>query len=415
MSPVAGMADKEATAPREVVILRRKGGDEEEGKKGGAWKIAFADFMTALMAFFLVMWLLNSSDKKTITQVATYFNPLRLTDKTTSERGVHDMSADPADKKDADEQKNPNAKGQTDKKPDAKEHPKQNPTEAAGGRATPDSQDKSRRFSEEELFSDPYGVLAKLALQALNSETRLGPGALKDRDTKESRGEAWRDPFDPASWRPTRRARNDAELQAPDAAVTPQPPVVATPEPKPAPVDPVVEVKTPPATSSPAQPVAERAKAESAAKDLAAEIAKAVQNMPANLPKPELTVEATPEGLLISLTDKSDFGMFAVGSAEPRPETVVLMEQVAKALATKPGNIVIRGHTDGRPFRGGASDNWRLSTSRAHVSQYMLVRGGLTERRIERVEGYADQKLRVPEDPVAAKNRRIEILLRFAT
>ena len=37
--------------------------------------------MTAMMAFFLVMWLINSTDKKTLTQVATYFNPLRLTDK----------------------------------------------------------------------------------------------------------------------------------------------------------------------------------------------------------------------------------------------------------------------------------------------------------------------------------------------
>jgi chemotaxis protein MotB len=42
------------------------------GHHGGAWKVAFADFMTAMMAFFLVMWLLNQSDevKK---QVASYF------------------------------------------------------------------------------------------------------------------------------------------------------------------------------------------------------------------------------------------------------------------------------------------------------------------------------------------------------
>ena len=40
---------------------------------GGSWKVAFADFMTAMMAFFLVMWLLNQSDavKK---QVASYFS-----------------------------------------------------------------------------------------------------------------------------------------------------------------------------------------------------------------------------------------------------------------------------------------------------------------------------------------------------
>ena len=65
----------------------RAGGGEEEGHHGGVWKIAYADFMTAMMAFFLVMWLINSTDKKTLTQVATYFNPLRLTDKTADQPG----------------------------------------------------------------------------------------------------------------------------------------------------------------------------------------------------------------------------------------------------------------------------------------------------------------------------------------
>ncbi|MBX9769640.1 MAG: chemotaxis protein MotB [Bdellovibrionales bacterium] len=43
------------------------------GGHGGAWKVAFADFMTAMMAFFLVMWLLNSSEE-TKKQVASYFS-----------------------------------------------------------------------------------------------------------------------------------------------------------------------------------------------------------------------------------------------------------------------------------------------------------------------------------------------------
>lgn len=405
------MSDKEATAPREIVVIRRKGGDDEEGKKGGAWKIAFADFMTALMAFFLVMWLINSSDKKTITQVATYFNPLRLTDKTTSERGVHDMTPEAADQGEKDEKKNPNAKGQTDKKPDKKSEAKEHPTESSGGRATPDSTDKARRFSDEELFSDPYGVLAKLALQAINSETQLGPGAMKERDQREGRGDAWRDPFDPASWRSTRKARSEAEFQPPDQTKAPPPVDAAAKTAASAPAAPVAQSQnTPPQP----QTAADRANAEKAAADLATELSAAIAKTAANA-RPELTVEATPEGLLISLTDKSDFGMFAVGSAEPRPELVVLMEGVAKTLAQKKGNIVIRGHTDGRPFRGGTSDNWRLSTSRAHMTHYMLVRGGVQERRVEKIEGFADQKLRTPEDPDAAKNRRIEILLRVAS
>ena len=50
--------------------------------------------MTAMMAFFLVMWLINSTDQKVLTQVANYFNPMRLTDNTPREKGVQDIETD---------------------------------------------------------------------------------------------------------------------------------------------------------------------------------------------------------------------------------------------------------------------------------------------------------------------------------
>ena len=46
------------------------------------------------------------------------------------------------------------------------------------------------------------------------------------------------------------------------------------------------------------------------------------------------------------------------------------------------------------------------------MAYYMLTRGGVPERRIERVEGFADRVPRDPAHPLAAENRRIEILLR---
>jgi chemotaxis protein MotB len=48
------------------------------------------------------------------------------------------------------------------------------------------------------------------------------------------------------------------------------------------------------------------------------------------------------------------------------------------------------------------------------MASYMLIRGKLDERRIERIEGYADRSLRNAADPLAAENRRIEILVRPA-
>jgi chemotaxis protein MotB len=129
---------------------------------------------------------------------------------------------------------------------------------------------------------------------------------------------------------------------------------------------------------------------------------------------PKLEVRVVDEGILISLTDDFNFGMFAIGSAEPQPRVVRAMEMIGELLAAQPGSFVIRGHTDSRAYKSRAFDNWRLSSARAQMAAYMLMRGKLDERRIERVEGHSDRALRNTLDPLAAENRRIEILLRRA-
>ena len=61
--------------PNAPVIIKRKkvvGGD---GHHGGAWKVAYADFVTAMMAFFLLMWLLNATTEKQRKGLADYFSP----------------------------------------------------------------------------------------------------------------------------------------------------------------------------------------------------------------------------------------------------------------------------------------------------------------------------------------------------
>jgi chemotaxis protein MotB len=107
--------------------------------------------------------------------------------------------------------------------------------------------------------------------------------------------------------------------------------------------------------------------------------------------------------------------MFDIGSALPVPSMVLAMDQIAETLKDRPGDIVIRGHTDGRPFRSETYDNWRLSTARAHMASYMLTRGDLDPERIRHIEGYADRDLKNGADPYAAENRRIEILLKDRT
>jgi chemotaxis protein MotB len=55
-----------------VIIIKKKG-KGHGGHHGGAWKVAYADFVTAMMAFFMVMWLLAQTDQQTRQQLSEYF------------------------------------------------------------------------------------------------------------------------------------------------------------------------------------------------------------------------------------------------------------------------------------------------------------------------------------------------------
>src|SRR6056297_3268960 len=57
------------------VIIKRKKVVAEGGHHGGAWKVAYADFVTAMMAFFLLMWLLGATTEQQRKGIADYFNP----------------------------------------------------------------------------------------------------------------------------------------------------------------------------------------------------------------------------------------------------------------------------------------------------------------------------------------------------
>lgn len=57
------------------IIIKKVQVQDGGGHHGGAWKVAYADFVTAMMAFFLLMWLLNATTEKQRKGLADYFNP----------------------------------------------------------------------------------------------------------------------------------------------------------------------------------------------------------------------------------------------------------------------------------------------------------------------------------------------------
>lgn len=404
---MSASSNDEETTIQELVIIRRRGGGEEAAHHGGVWKIAYADFMTAMMAFFLVMWLINATDKKVLTQVATYFNPLRLTDKAPTPRGLHDADS--------------GAAGSEDEAGDSK---------VKDGKAKASKVGPQQKIQEDALFKDPYGSLEKLAEQAIANEPKTrqksAAGETKNAEGTLAGGEAFRDPFDPEFRKSVTRpqtqverteqkdqqaavdvqAARDARASQDNAAPAKTESQVAAEKS----TAPSQDTALPPATDAKQTMQGQGAERTEASK-LEREIKQALDQLAIGA-VPGIEVTVTEDGVLISLTDKFDFGMFAIASAEPRPAMVIVMEKIAKVLQARPGQLVVRGHTDARPFRSTTYDNWRLSSARAHMAYYMLVRGGVEEKRFARVEGHADRALRVPSDPEAAQNRRIELLLR---
>ena len=70
----------------ELIFIKRVKKHPHEASHGGAWKIAYADFVTAMMAFFLLLWLLSSTSQEQRSAISNYFAP-QSASKTTSGAG----------------------------------------------------------------------------------------------------------------------------------------------------------------------------------------------------------------------------------------------------------------------------------------------------------------------------------------
>lgn len=394
----------------EIVIVRRRNSGAGDGHHGGAWKIAYADFMTAMMAFFLVMWLVNAANEETKASVASYFNPIKLMDDKPTDRGIKQAGSD--------------AEGELEvtKSMSDGNVPVSGEAGEGGKRENPTVGEK-KDYSEADYFENPYSVLAEIAQETGNqtniSKAGEAGAANSGPATGASGGEAYRDPFDPDFW-----SKQIEQSQAADQAAEAQEgqqggrPAEMTAE-----GDAIGKAisaagESPDGTGQPndgadrntAQVAGEAGEQVVDAGKLKDEIIQALGGSAGKLAE-GLTVTPTEGGLLVSITDQLDFGMFRIGSAIPERELVLAMEKIGKILAERKGAIAIRGHTDARPFANGTGDNWDLSMSRAHSAYFMLVRGGVPEERIVQVSGFADRRLKDPERPFAEVNRRIEILV----
>jgi len=77
-----------AETDRPIIIKKKKKGGHHDAHHGGAWKVAYADFVTAMMAFFLLLWLLNVTTDEQRAGIADYFDPASVARTNSGSGGV---------------------------------------------------------------------------------------------------------------------------------------------------------------------------------------------------------------------------------------------------------------------------------------------------------------------------------------
>ena len=130
--------------------------------------------------------------------------------------------------------------------------------------------------------------------------------------------------------------------------------------------------------------------------------------------KDQVKMTVTGEGLRIELLE-SDIGtFFESGNAQPTESGTEMLSMLSAELGKLPNRLLLEGHTDARPFvsRTGSS-NWELSADRANAARKLMQSSGIKPDQVAEVRGYADQRLRKPEDPNSAANRRVSIVVTY--
>ncbi|MBY0343355.1 MAG: OmpA family protein [Sphingomonadales bacterium] len=278
------MADAGGAIPAPIIV--KKVTIVEGGHHGGAWKVAYADFVTAMMAFFLLLWLLGATEEKQRKGIADYFAPTLV--KMRQESAGADGLLGGSSLTDPDNY--PNRQGQT------------------GTRS----------------ITIPRGVTG-------------GPSEAGGRGEMES--------------------KKLKELQD------------------------KIEKKL-------------------------------VQRRQLRHLARQVRVMRAPEGIRIDLMDNADFSMFELGTTILTKEARGLLQVISETLKDENAPLILRGHTDSLPWRGGvAANNWSLSAGRAEATRQALVLGGVPQGRFARIEGVAATEPLIGDNPADPRNRRISLLL----
>lgn len=130
--------------------------------------------------------------------------------------------------------------------------------------------------------------------------------------------------------------------------------------------------------------------------------------------KSQIEIKVTPEGLRIELMESPKGTFFELGKSTPTPALVSILTILSGETGKLPNPVSIEGHTDSKPYSDSTTyGNWELSTDRANAARRLMEAHGLRNGQVVQVRGFADRKLRKPDQPFDASNRRISVLIQY--
>ena len=349
----------EAEKPAPIIIKKVIGG--HGGAHGGAWKIALADMMTAMMAFFLLMWLLGSTSSDARKSIADYFKQMPLL-----KMGGNAGSNGPL-----------------------------------GGRSMISPEGLPDKIEQTSLANAMPPTMA-----TGGNDRDEGPEGMLSPDSKSPEGDGR-----------TGSTKGPAEGGLVDAADGGEPSSDGNAAGGTGGTGETTDAGKP-GGSMPSDEARKQAAEELDRKNFD-ELQKKVTETLAQDPSlakiaDQVQFVRVKDGFRIEIVDKADFSMFSVGTTRLLPRAAGLLAELGKAISAAPNPVVIRGHTDGLAYALDSDmNNWLLSAERAESTRQLLTRAGVPESQIARVEGVADTEPYNANDPLDVRNRRISMTLLY--
>jgi chemotaxis protein MotB len=127
----------------------------------------------------------------------------------------------------------------------------------------------------------------------------------------------------------------------------------------------------------------------------------------------QIEITVTNEGLRVELLENQKGTFFDIGNANPSGDGKELLSLMAGEIGKLPNKVSIEGHTDSKPYGRADYSNWELSVDRANAARRIMQGAGLGPTQVSQVRGFADQRLRVKDNPLDPSNRRISIIVHY--